>query len=262
MSELHFPAHVSKELVLSSVVKKSDDGTNVKRVQEWLSLRGFGTGIDSDFGPATEHCVKDFQQANHLSVTGIVDQVTYSSLVSPLKAALQAIPVTPNDKLPDLVLKYAQQHLAQHPLEIGGQNRGSWVRVYLDGNEGTPWAWCAGFVTFILKQACLTLNRSMPLAGSFRCNELAQQAKAKHLFVRSEDIANGTVSWESLNSCCIFLVRKNSSEWSHTGFVCQPNGDPFSTIEGNTNDEGNAEGYEACKRTRSLSGKDFIRIPQ
>ena len=183
-------------------------------------------------------------------------------MVSPLKAALQAIPVTPNDKLPDLVLKYAQQHLAQHPLEIGGQNRGPWVRVYLDGNEGTPWAWCAGFVTFILKQACLTLNRSMPLAGSFRCNELAQQAKAKHLFVRSEDIANGTVSWESLNSCCIFLVRKNSSEWSHTGFVCQPNGDPFSTIEGNTNDEGNAEGYEACKRTRSLSGKDFIRIPQ
>jgi hypothetical protein len=262
MSELHFPAHVSKELVLSGVVKKGDDGTNVKQVQEWLSLRGFGTGIDSDFGPATEHCVKDFQQANHLSVTGIVDQVTYSSLVSPLKAALQAIPVTPNDKLPDLVLKYAQQHLAQHPLEIGGQNRGPWVRVYLDGNEGTPWAWCAGFVTFILKQACLTLNRSMPLAGSFRCNELAQQAKAKHLFVRSNDIANGTVSWQSLNSCCIFLVQKNSSEWQHTGFVFEPSGNTFLTIEGNTNDDGNREGYEVCKRTRSLKGQDFIRIPQ
>jgi hypothetical protein len=261
LPELIFPAHVSKEIIISDVVKKGNKGDNVKRVQEWLSLRGFGTAIDRDFGPATEHCVKNFQEANHLRVTGIVDQATYDSLISPLKQALKIIPVTPDDKLPNLVLKYAQQHLAQHPLEIGGQNRGPWVRIYLDGNEGTPWAWCAGFVTFILKQACLTLNRPMPIVGSFRCNELAQQAKDKNLFVRSNDITNGTVSWQTLNPCSIFLVRKDS-HWSHTGFACQPNGDSFATIEGNTNDDGNAEGYEACIRTRSLSQKDFIRIPQ
>jgi hypothetical protein len=262
MSELHFPAHVSKELVLSSVVKKSDDGTNVKRVQEWLSLRGFGTGIDSDFGPATEHCVKAFQQANHLSVTGIVDQASYSSLVSPLKAALQAIPVTPNDKLPDLVLKYAQQHLAQHPLEMGGDNRGPWVRVYMDGHEGTEWKWATAFVTFILKQACLTLNCPMPIAGSFASNELTQQAKDKNLFVHSEDIINGTVSRQTLEPCCIFLLQKNSSEWLHPGFAYQLSEDTFLTIEGNTNNDGNANGYEVCKRTRSLTRKGFICIPQ
>lgn len=116
-------------------------------------------------------------------------------------------------------------------------------------------------MTFILKQACLTLNRPMPIVGSFRCNELAQQAKDKNLFVRSNDITNGTVSCLTLNPCSIFLVRKDS-HWSHTGFACQPNGDSFATIEGNTNDDGNAEGYEACIRTRSLSQKDFIRIPQ
>ena len=211
--------------------------------------------------PATERCVKNFQQAHHLPVTGIVDRATYDSLIYPLKQALQAIPVTPDDNLPNLVLKYAQQHLEQHPLEIGGQNRGPWVRIYLDGNEGTLWAWCAGFVTFILKQACLTLNLPMPIEGSFRCNELAQQAKDKNLFVRSNDIISGNVSWQSLNPCCIFLVRKGS-RWSHTGFACQPNENSFSTIEGNTNDDGNAEGYEACKRIRSLTQKDFIRIPQ
>ena len=210
MSELHFPTHVSKELVLSSIVKKGDNGTNVKRVQEWLSLRGFGTDIDSDFGPATERCVKAFQQANHLSVTGIVDQATYNSLVSPLKAALQAISVSPDEKLPSLVLKYAQQHLAQHPLEMPRGNRGPWVRIYMEGNEGTDWPWCAGFVTFILKQACLTLNRSMPIAGSFGCTELAQQAKAKHLFVRSNDIANGTEP---------FSVSETDQKW---GRVSEP----------------------------------------
>ena len=35
----------------------------------------------------------------------------------------------------DLTLAYALQHVAQHPREAGGDNRGPWVRMYL-GWEG------------------------------------------------------------------------------------------------------------------------------
>jgi hypothetical protein len=35
----------------------------------------------------------------------------------------------------------------------------------------------------------------------------------------------------------------------------------YSTVEGNTNDEGSADGYEVCQRMRSLTKKDFIRFP-
>jgi hypothetical protein len=147
-------------------------------------------------------------------------------------------------------------------LEIGGQNRGPWVRVYLDGHEGNEWPWATAFVTFILKQACLTLNCPIPIAGSFASNELTQQAKDKNLFVHSEDIINGTVSRQTLEPCCIFLLQKNSSEWLHPGFAYQLSEDTFLTIEGNTNNDGNANGYEVCKRTRSLTRKGFICIPQ
>jgi hypothetical protein len=32
------------------------------------------------------------------------------------------------------------------------------------------------------------------------------------------------------------------------------------TIEGNTNDDGSAEGYEVCARTRSYTNMDFILL--
>jgi hypothetical protein len=32
------------------------------------------------------------------------------------------------------------------------------------------------------------------------------------------------------------------------------------TIEGNTNDSGEREGFEVCARTRSYAGKDFVRL--
>lgn len=49
----------------------------------------------------------------------------------------------------------------------------------------------------------------------------------------------------------------------HTGIVEAVNGANISTIEGNTNDTGTREGYEVCRRTRSLKEIiGFIRIPQ
>lgn len=253
MSEEYCPSHVTNELKLQRVIQFGDKDQgqekSVKRVQEWVSFHRFHTGIDGDFGPATRQCVKQFQQSRGLPSTGVVDQATFSALVAPLTKALQRIEPAPGDTLPDLVLKYAKQHLAQHPVELGGDNRGPWVRVYMDGQQDK---WCAGFVTFILKQACKTLNRPLPIPGSFSCDELAQQAKSKQLFVTTSN----------LQDCCIFLCRRTPTDWTHTGFAFNKYNDTFSTIEGNTNDEGSANGYEVCQRTRSFGKQDFIRLPQ
>ena len=257
----YLPQHAVNELMFSSPIKRNDFGSKVKRVQEWLSLHDFSTTIDSDYGPATEQCVRDYQDAKQLPSTGIVDRATYTSLTEPLSNALREITLTEDETIASLSLKYARQHLSEHPREIGGQNCGPWVRAYMDGNEGKEWAWCAGFVTFVTKQACTTMGHPLPIPGSFDCWELARQAKESELFI-SEDSLN-TASWsaQDLSPCCIFLLKDGSGHWSHTGFAC---GDQclttISTIEGNTNDDGNAEGYEVCKRTRSLEGKDYIRL--
>ena len=56
----------------------------------------------------------------------------------------------------------------------------------------------------------------------------------------------------------IFLNRKTSTDWTHTGIVTEVGDGWFRTIEGNTNDEGSREGYEACARTRGFKGRDFV----
>lgn len=237
------------ELILEKSLHRGDKGGQVKLIQEWLSLHGEYVGIDGDFGPATQSAVKNFQTKSGLSESGIIDANTFERLIAPMTAALQPIQLN-HRSVGELVVAYAQQHLAQHPHEIGGQNRGPWVRLYMNGNEGTPWAWCAGFVCFCLKQACDALKAQMPITPSFSCDDLAASAKQQARFVDHSHAKPGS----------FFLVRKSPTDWTHTGIVISIADETYQTIEGNTNDDGSREGYEVCSRTRAYGKTDFILI--
>jgi hypothetical protein len=230
-------------------LKRGDGGGQVKLVQEWLSLHDERVAIDGDFGPATEAAVQAFQGRVSLPATGVVDQSTFSHLIAPMVKALQALPVA-GRSLGELVVAYARQHLDQHPVEVGGQNKGPWVRLYMDGHEGDAWPWCAGFACFCLKQACGSLGRNLPVAPSFSVDELAASAKSKGCFVGREEIGPGG----------LFLVRSTPTDWTHTGIVVATDTELFRTIEGNTNDDGSREGYEVCARRRGYQKMDFIKI--
>ena len=153
----------------------------------------------------------------------------------------------------DSMLDYAQAHLSAQPREIGGQNRGPWVRLYMRGRDGRQFPWCAGFVTFMLHQTCQSLDVALPIKGSGSCDSLAAQGKDSGLFL-SENESNP----ETLPAGSIFLVRRTSTDWTHTGLVLHADEDLFDTIEGNTNDEGLREGFEVCARSRGYGKKDFI----
>ena len=257
----NFPVHVQKELAFDGTIRKGDVSSRVRRVQEWLKINGFGTGIDSDFGDGTRESVIRFQKSKALPETGEVDQQTWDLLTDPLMKALAPIGFAAGTSLSGAILQVAQQHLKQHPIEVGGDNRGPWVRVYLDGNEGTGWRWCAGFVTFVMKQACQELGQSMPIEGSFSCDSLAYQAKHADLFVPGAQLESGSVAWSAFGPAQIFLIRKTPTDWTHTGFSFDGANTVFSTIEGNTNEDGSANGFEVARRIRSVPKKDFIRLP-
>ena len=235
-------------------IKKGSRGMSAKRVQEWLSLHGFGVDIDSSYGKVTARAVTRFQENIGLTGTGVVNRETFEELIKPMKSVLEQ-QLTSSIGPEEAVLTYARAHLDQHPVEIGGQNRGPWVRLYMRGNEGTPWAWCAGFVTFLLKQATQSLEIPMPIRGSGSCDSLAAQAKDAGLFVSENDVDTATLPAGS-----IFLVRRTRTDWTHTGLVSEASNLAFDTIEGNTNDDGHREGYEVCTRSRGYSSKDFILI--
>ena len=243
------------DLILDKDYKKGNKGKKVKLIQEWLSIHGIHLMIDGDFGPATDCAVRQFQKKKQLKENGIVNSKTFELLTQPMTKSLKMI--SPKGKtLGGLVVAYARQHLAQHPIEIGGQNKGPWVRLYMKGHEGPDWPWCAGFVSFILKQASDTIGRRPPIKSTFSCDILAASAQEKGIFLGESK----NDYKDQIKPGAIFLNRRTSTDWVHTGIVLKAEDDFYHTIEGNTNDEGSREGYEVCKRIRGYKKKDFVVI--
>jgi len=243
------------DFTLDKNYKKESKGNKVKLFQEWLSLNGFGVCVDGDFGSATDYAVREFQRRNRLKVDGIVGKNTFSKLIIPITNALKRI--SPDEKsLGEMVVAYAEQNLKENPREMGRQNSGPWVRLYMKGKEGPEWAWCAGFACFILRQACLSLGVRIPLKTSISCDTLAANAKGNGIFLKESKITDKS----QITPGSFFLKRRTSTDWVHTGIVVRANDEVFETIEGNTNDEGSREGYEVCRRIRGYRKKDFILI--
>jgi hypothetical protein len=244
-----------KDLVLDKNYKKGSKGKKVKLIQEWLCLQDFHIMIDGIFGPATDYAVRQFQKREGLEVDGIVGDITFSRLIQPMMNALKSLPKD-EKSLGQMVVAYSEQHWKQHPREIGGQNKGPWVRLYMKDKEGSEWPWCAGFASYILKQACQTLDVPLPVKTSVSCDVLAASAKDKGIFLRESRVTDKT----QISPGSFFLRRRTPTDWVHTGIVRQAEDEVFHTIEGNTNDDGLREGYEVCRRIRGYKNKDFILI--
>jgi len=166
------------DLALDREYQRGDQGVKVSLIQEWLCLHGFQVVIDGAFGPATEAAVGQFQSRAGVGVDGIVGDTTFEQLVLPMKRALGPIPPD-GANLGAMVVAYAKQHLAQAPREVGGQNRGPWVRLYVNGHDGPEWPRCAGFASFILTQACSAIRTTMAAAKVTRCASVSGATRAR-----------------------------------------------------------------------------------
>lgn len=247
-------SHIRREVEYKGDVDRTSNRALSKRVQEWLCLHNRQVVIDGDFGPVTEDAVASFQTDVGLNATGVVDEESHFALVGPMLLALE-MQIDASIPFGEATLAFANAHLAQHPREVGGANRGPWVRLYMNGKDGPDWLWCAGFVTFCMKQAAEALEVSMPIKGSFSCDSLAAQAKEAGIF-----LSERSAEPEDITPGSIFLSRRTSFDWTHTGLVSDARDTLFKTIEGNTNDEGSRNGYEVCARSRGYSKKDFILL--
>ena len=248
---------IRKEIELHETLQHGARNIAVKRAQEWLNLHGHNIAMDRDFGDVTEAAVRAFQRERNLSESGRIDRKTYAELVAPMQAVLQ--PIDPGEAdFTTVALNYARAHLLQHPLEVGGQNCGPWVRLYARGNEGRSWPWCAHFVTFIMRQAAETLGVDSPIKGSGSCDTLTAQAREADRFIPGRELNKNKAS--VLRTGGLFLIRRTSTDWVHTGFLTRMEPKFFHTVEGNTNDEGSREGFEVCRRTRGYRKMDFVAL--
>lgn len=231
--------------------KRGNRGKLIKLIQEWLCLNNLPLVVDGVYGVATEKAIKRFQIINGICNTGKTDSRTFLFLTTPMRKVVKIIYVV-EKSVCEVVESYARLHLKQHPREVGGQNKGPWVRLYMQGNEGKHYPWCAGFVSFIIRQAYeyfSDLKNSFSYV--FYVPTFANQAEYRNLLIKGQ---NGVI-----RPGYIFL-QKSKKGYSHCGFVKSVNSTTFETIEGNTNDDGSAEGYEVCSRIRSYKDKDFVII--
>lgn len=236
---------------------RGDVGTSVKVVQEWLCLREFGVLIDGRYGAATEQAVALFQSRVGLPVTGVVGDRTWDSLTEPFRFATAAVPR--GGDFGAAVTAAAERHLAARAREVGGQNRGPWVRLYMNGRDGRPFAWCAGFASYCIRQAAASLGVSPPLPRVDSVGELVRAARSKNrLILRPARSSRRAI----VRPGSLFVVRSRRRGWAHVGIVTSVNGDVFHTIEGNSNDDLQTNSYEVCRRIRSyeFETKDFIRL--
>lgn len=258
-------AHVRDELEFPGAAAFGNKNDDVKRLQEWLTLSDFRTAIDKDFGPATKEALQRFQAHARHTVTGVLTEADWAVLIAPIRTAIAA----PRQQqfLPRL-RAVAQQHAKLRGREVGGPNAGPWVRLYMRGREGRDQLWCAGFVSFLLRQAALACEDY--LAFKWRnyhevsCDRLAADAQKRGDFYGQEAAMELAGTEPRALEVAIFLSRKTARDWVHTGLAFKPVADGgalrFDTIEGNTNQAGSSNGIEVARRIRAGKRYDFVAL--
>jgi len=254
--------HYLNELSISATQERKSRDNNrndVKKIQSWLTLYGMShpdagttTGVDGDFGPATEQAVKNFQKKNKKPQSGIVNQAIFDILCKPMRTAFEKS--ISASGIRQLLVRACRQHLNQFPRELEydhNSNMGPWVRSYMNGNEGTAWFWCMGFVQMMLDQAASALGKDfrklMPL--SFSCDTIGMHGIHMGCLIRHARVRNepGLVKPGD-----VFLLQKSSFDWIHTGIITDMGADTFETIEGNTNQGGSRNGNGVYRRVRNF----------
>jgi lysozyme family protein len=253
--ELNYPGHLKKGAAGSAARK-----LGARRVQEWLNIHGFRTPIDSAFEDSTSDQLKAFQAKAGREPTGELDEETWALLTTPMRKALAPVDRASSMSLEEVVIAAARQHADQRPVEVGGNNRGPWVRLYMEGREGEEQKWCAGFVCFIIAQAARDLGVAAPFPRQVWVPSLVGDAKTGNRFVPEGALADPLQRRSRLKPGDVFVVRQSSTMWTHTGFVLSLNESTFDTIEGNTGGDGGADGPNAGKGNRSFRDKDFLHL--
>lgn len=263
-----------KEIAIATTQAKGqkNNSKDVSKIQSWLTLYAFlhpnsgtATSIDGDFGSATEKAIKNYQASLGITQDGVVTRELFQVLSNDLKVAFSTH--IPGSNLRELIVNAAGIHLKSNPRELiikRESNSGPWVRAYMDGNEGSDWLWCMGFVQTILDCACSQIGQRFTdiIKRSFSCDTVATAAKIKGNFVSYNSVRTGAYLVQPGD---IFLLqsKNNSIDWTHTGIIIKTtDSEVFETIEGNTNADGSENGYAVLRRTRNFmqSKLDIIRI--
>lgn len=221
----------------------------VKEVQERLQDRGYNVGkIDGILGPVTMAAIHAFQLRSNLKADGMIGPETIRALgmEQPLALKDSLRPVSPRSRNPRLrAVEYA---VTQNGVRERTNNSGAAVDAFLASvGLGPGYAWCMAFVYWCVQQATGDLGLINPLVRTGGC---MRQWNETACFKTTTDPQPGD----------IFIMDLGGGA-GHTGFVVDVTPTTIRTVEGNTNDNGSANGDGVYMRERRRDRiKGYIRI--
>jgi hypothetical protein len=137
--------------------------------------------------------------------------------------------------------------------EIGSSNRGKRVQEYQATTTlgGSGWPWCAAFVNWCIAHSITVgLLKEYPWIPTASCDFILDWARRNKILDTSPKAGD------------VFLLLSKSSrnDAIHTGFVASVAAGKFKTVEGNTNDNGSANGNGVYSLSRTMSERYvFVR---
>jgi hypothetical protein len=255
------------------LVRGSTDRAAVRRLQEWLVLRGYSAvrdlrhapGIDGDYGEGTAAGVAAFAKANGLQP--VVDDWFWHRLIAPMVTASTFRPKSKD--LGQAIVQVAECHLMQGAREArqlvgdqlqGADNSGPWVRAYI-GQAVPPAPWCQGAANRWRDRAAATLGVALKVPTRLDGIDCLWVPSVVEEHRRLNLLVSGRQLGSSVRPGCLFFVPGTvNGGWSHihVGVVAQVRGATVETIEGNTDQKaGSPNGWLVCRRERPIAGLDF-----
>lgn len=177
-----------------SLLQKGDRGVQVTELQNTLQELDFNISVTGVFDNDTFKAVKNFQ-SNHLDkhnipleVDGKVGDLTWWALRNPrprvtsgvINYGLMPAQSFGGTSIGRSALQIAIDELNGGAGEEGGNNRGPWVKKYMQPanlSEGDPW--CAGFLSWCYLQACGGNKMNMPFKYNAGARNIFNQFKNK-----------------------------------------------------------------------------------
>ena len=225
------------------ILKKGSTGAEVTELQNVLRELDYNIPVTGVFDNNTYLAVRNFQSSHlnkhnaPLSVDGKVGDLTWWSLQNPRTTVTTGVidyKIMPNASLGGSAvgrsaLQFAINELIAGAGEVGGNNKGPWVKKYLQPtglSEGN--SWCAAFISWCFLQAAGGNRGSMPFNYSAGARDIFNQFKKKGWTFDgngSEQLQPGDiVSWWRVSM---------PSGFGHIGIVHHFEDGFIYTIEGN-----------------------------
>ncbi|HQI81086.1 MAG TPA: peptidoglycan-binding protein [Deltaproteobacteria bacterium] len=229
---------------MPQVLRRGSKGPEVKELQRLLTQRGYPVDKDGDFGDQTWRAVRAFQAQNldqhgqPLKIDGEVGPLTWWSLTHP-KPSIEAVSAVDYAVMPPAraggsalgraALKTAISEMVSGAREIGGDNRGRFVRKYLAPaglDEGE--SWCASFVSWCYLSSCGMDVSRMPFPFCPGAREMLRQFRRRGM---AHPPRSG---YDPRPGDIVVWWRERLEGWKgHVGLVHQLRDGMLYTIEGN-----------------------------